>query len=244
MMHKQIVILLLAVLLLAMIFMAVAIPVASRPNDSIIVNSADTVRQESFVSSQGLISSTSNVGARIIAQYANSMRIENLFAPPPIGQVPARVVVQYANTICRENLVAPGLIGQVPDRIIFQYANTNRGLSLAYPALIISDTVPPRLNGTIKVTMITTNSVAISWATDELATSQVFYGTRSGAYSWTASDPLYTWQHQITLTGLTVGATYYYKVRSADRSANAFTSSENRFTVRISIFLPLIRRSS
>jgi hypothetical protein len=243
----------LTVSLVTMAFMALAIPVASKPSDSIIVNGADTVRQESFASSQGLVDSTANVGARVIAQYANSMRIENLFAAPIslqalLGQVPARVIAQYANTIRREDLLAvPSpflvLLEQVPDRVIFQYANTNRSLSLAYPAAIISDTVPPQLNGEIRATLITTDSVVISWATNEFATSEVHYGMQSGTYSWTASDPLYTIQHQITLTELTVGATYFYKVRSTDRSGNAFTSSENRFTVKLFVYLPLIRRS-
>jgi hypothetical protein len=252
MMNKKIIILLLAVSLVAIGFMALATPVASTPSDSIIVNGADAVRQESFASSQGLIDSTVNVGTRVIAQYANSIRIENLGAAPTtlqalLEQVPARIVAQYANTIRREDLVAvPGafltLLGQVPDRVIFQYANTNRSLSLAYPAAIMSDTVAPQLSGAIRATMISTDSVAISWATDEFATSEVLYGTQAGTYSWTASDLLFVKQHQVTLIGLTTGTTYYFIVRSTDRSGNTFTSSENKFAAKIFVYLPLVRR--
>ena len=85
----------------------------------------------------------------------------------------------------------------------------------------------------------------ITWATDEFATSTVLYGTQPGVYSQTVSDPLYTEQHKITLTGLPPGTIpYYYVVRSTDRSGNTATSSEYTFNTQPFVYLPLIMRNN
>jgi len=63
-------------------------------------------------------------------------------------------------------------------------------------------------------------------------------------YSQTVSDPLYAKQHEITLTGLTMGTTYYYKVCSTDRSGNTATSSEHSLTAQIPVYLPLVMRNN
>ena len=85
----------------------------------------------------------------------------------------------------------------------------------------------------------------ITWATDEFATSTVLYGTQPGVYSQTVSDPLYTKQHSITLTGLPPGTMpYYYVVRSTDRSGNTATSSEYTFNTQPFVYLPLIMRNN
>jgi hypothetical protein len=209
--------LLLAVLLLPSVFAVVA----ASPQDTIIVNNAKQVRETSVSAVPGSLQTL-------------------------LSQVSARVIVQYANTIRRSSLtVMPSalqtLLGQMADRVIVQYANANRRQQLVYPAAIINDTTPPQISGiTANATGVGTASV--SWTTDEFATSTVLYGTQSGSYSQTVSDPLCVKQHQVTLTGLTVGTRYYYQVRSTDRSGNTATSSENSFTAQISVNLPLILR--
>lgn len=130
------------------------------------------------------------------------------------------------------------LLGQVSDRIVIQYAKTDRQESLVYPAGLFNDTTPPQISD-----VSASGTGIITWTTDEFATSTVLYGTRSGIYSHMVSDPLYTKQHEITLTGLTSGTTYYYKVRSTDRSGNTATSPEHSFTAQISVYLPLVMRN-
>lgn len=66
-------------------------------------------------------------------------------------------------------------------------------------------------------------TAAITWTTDEATDSRVDYGT-STALGSTAALPAMTTAHAITLTGLTPGATYYFRVTSADASANTSTS--------------------
>ena len=158
-----------------------------------------------------------------------------------------RVVVQYANLIREEDLTArPGalqtLLNQVSARVIVQYANTNRGFQLVYPAALFNDTTAPQASGI--TARSESDSVTISWTTGEFATSTVLYGTQPGMYSQTVSDPLYAKQHEITLTGLTMGTTYYYKVCSTDRSGNTATSSEHSLTAQIPVYLPLVMRNN
>ncbi len=228
----------LAMALLVFALITVAVPVAGTPNDDIIVNGADVIRQESVARSQGLIDSTTNIGARIVAQYANTLRTINLAAVPGafqtlLGQVPSRIIFAYANTNRQFDLASvPGafqtVLDLVPNRIIFQYANTNRNLPLAYPAALINDATPPQISN-VKANAVSNDTAAIIWTTDEFANSQVSYGVQSGQYTGTASDPLYVKQHVITLTEMIPDTTYYYQVHSADQSGNAGTGPENSF---------------
>ncbi len=133
------------------------------------------------------------------------------------------------------------MLAQVSERIILQNTNANRQESLVYPAALINDTTSPQISN-IGVIGTGSGNATIVWTTDEFATSTVLYGTQPGVYSQTLSDPLYTKQHALTLTGLTPGTTYYFKVRSTDRSGNTATSSERSFT-QVLIYLPLVMRN-
>ncbi len=64
----------------------------------------------------------------------------------------------------------------------------------------------------------------ITWTTDKQANSRVDYGTSPDALSLSASDPTLVRSHSISLTGLTPGVTYYYRVSSADSTGNTSTS--------------------
>jgi hypothetical protein len=156
-----------------------------------------------------------------------------------------RIILQYANTKREVGLSAipetlRTLLGQIADRIILQYANTNRQIGLSYPVALIGDTAPPQISG-ITATPVG-SSIVISWTTDEFATSVVLYGTQPGVYTRTVNDPLYVKQHEVTLTGLAPRTTYYFIVRSADRSGNVAESGEYRFTTTSPAYLPLIQR--
>jgi len=242
--------LLLAVILSALAF---AVPIASESNDHIIINNADEVRKTSVSMTQDLVDSLAGVRPRIVLQYANQLRPVGLAAVPSslqtqLDQVSDRIIVQHANTIRQDDLAAvpstlQTLLWQVSDRIIIQYANANRELQLVYPAALINDTTPPQISD-ITASLTGSDSATITWTTDEFADSEVIYGTQSGVYPQTVSDPLYAKQHRIILTGLTSEATYYYKVRSTDRSGNTATSSEHSFTARLYVYLPLVMRNS
>jgi len=242
-----------AMLFLAVFFLLLAftLPAVSQQGDSIIVNNADEVKEKSVSADQNLLDSFAGVRQRVVVQYANRLLSPELVAVPGslqtlLGQVPARVVVQFANNGRRRSLVTvPGtlqtLLNQVSDRVIFQYANANRGSQLVYPAALINDTTLPLLTD-IAARTTGIGIADITWTTDEFATSTVLYGTQPGDYPQAVNDPLYYKEHVVTLSNLTSGTTYYYKVSSTDRSGNTITSEEYSFIALIHIYLPLVVR--
>jgi len=269
------------ILLLAIAALMLLLTIPAKGQTGIIVNNADTIRQEGVRLDGGLSGATSSVGPRIVLQYANTKREERIAAPPGalqtlFAQVPARIVLQYANTKREERIATPPgalqtlfgqvswrivlqyantmrqervaappaglqtLLGQVVPRIILQYANTSRQVTLAYPVALIGDTVAPQIRD-VRAQSVG-GGVKITWTTDEFATSEVRYGTAPGAYGQTVTNPLFTKAHELTLTGLTDGQTYYFVVRGADRSGNQAQSGEYQVKVQGKVYLPVIRR--
>ncbi|MFZ1402919.1 MAG: fibronectin type III domain-containing protein [Anaerolineae bacterium] len=247
----------------------------------IIVNNADTVRQEGVSVDTGLTNVTRSVGPRIVLQYANTKREERIIAPPadlrtlfaqvPVrialqyantkreeritapptdlrtlfAQVPARIVLQHANTMRQAALTAPPgelrtLFGQVVNRIILQYANTSRQVTLAYPVALIGDTAPPQISNVV-VTRVGA-SIRVTWNTNEFANSTVLYGMQTGSYPQSVTNPLFERQHEINLTGLRGGTTYFLRVRSADLSGNTATGAERSIVAGGGVYLPYVAR--
>lgn len=78
-------------------------------------------------------------------------------------------------------------------------------------------------------------TATIMWVTDEPSTSMVAYSTLSPVFKASpgtriASDMTLTTFHTITLTGLSSGTTYYYKVYSRDAAGNQGKLAEHSFT--------------
>jgi len=91
-----------------------------------------------------------------------------------------------------------------------------------YTALYGADTTPPN----ISIRTATANgdgTAQISWTTNEPATSRVNFGTVPAALSQQVEDTALVTSHSVTLTGLSPNTTYYYRVTSADASANSST---------------------
>jgi hypothetical protein len=190
---------------------------------------------------------------RIIFQHAYANRYLTLTAVPSalrsrIDNTNPRVVFQHAHanqhvTLTPAPTALRSLIGAIAPRIVFQHAQANRLLALGYPVTLIGDTTPPQVSR-IAVAVLGDDSALIAWTTNEFADSTVQCGTSSGAYTMTFSDPLYVKQHAVTLTGLTVGTTYYCRCSSTDLSGNTRQSQEFSFeqTDRTFIYLPLVLR--
>jgi hypothetical protein len=200
---------------------ASVVPAVGQGDDNIIVNGADGVWTKSVSITQDLTDRLANVAPRVVLESVNQVRHIQLNAPPASLQT---------------------LLGQVPARVILLYANAVRHQRLVYPVALFHDTTPPQITSLAAIPM-GGDKVKITWTTNEFATSEVLYGTQSGVYPYTVSDPLYTKQHEVTLTGLIPETRYYYKVRSTDRSGNTATSAEYSFTAQIHVYLPLVLRN-
>ncbi len=72
----------------------------------------------------------------------------------------------------------------------------------------------------IQTATITTSSSQIVWATNVPANSSVDYGTTTAYGNSTPVDSTMVTSHQVTISGLAAGTTYYYQVNSSDSKGN------------------------
>ena len=93
-----------------------------------------------------------------------------------------------------------------------------------------NNTVPPSLQITnVQVTVATTSSCQIAWTTSVPADSAVDYGVSSSYGSATPVDSTMATTHQVTVSGLAAGTTYYYQVLSTDSNSNHGKSGGHNF---------------
>src|SRR5262249_35013694 len=65
-----------------------------------------------------------------------------------------------------------------------------------------------------------TYTAQIVWTTNMASDSSVNYGTTSSYGSTTPVDSIMVTSHQVTISGLAAGTTYYYQVNSTDSKGN------------------------
>ncbi len=98
-----------------------------------------------------------------------------------------------------------------------------------YELVTTQDSIAPVISS-LTVSMKTHTQAAISWVTDEPATSLVKYSTTSGGpYTDSTQGATYNRTHYVIISSLTANTTYYYTVTSADINGNSRTSSETSF---------------
>ena len=112
------------------------------------------------------------------------------------------------------------------------YANDYAGNSLApYPTVDVSkqiDNTPPIISSVV-VDNISTNSVTITWMTNEHTASCIEYGP-TPSYGYWSNDSGYTLIHSWPLFGLSPITSYHYRVISYDFAANQNKSIDRSFT--------------
>lgn len=94
---------------------------------------------------------------------------------------------------------------------------------------VVSDTTAPVLSSIAAVAGASTST--ISWITNEVSTSKVFYSTSTpldtgAATTQSVLNGSLVTSHSIDLSGLATSTTYYFKVQSVDASGNTTTSNE------------------
>lgn len=86
----------------------------------------------------------------------------------------------------------------------------------------------PPLSTSPTVSGVTATSATVTWGTGEPATSYVEYGP--GTAGSVAGDDVMKREHSVTLTGLTAGTPYVWRVRSSDVFRNVTQSTLQTFT--------------
>ncbi|MEO5925045.1 MAG: N,N-dimethylformamidase beta subunit family domain-containing protein [Bryobacteraceae bacterium] len=110
-------------------------------------------------------------------------------------------------------------------RVTSADAASNSAASPVAPATLsftVVDNIPPVISSVAAAPGST--SALISWNTNEPATTVVNWGTSAALLDQTSSSSSLTVPHSVSLSGLTVGTNYYYRVTSADASGNTTTT--------------------
>ena len=82
----------------------------------------------------------------------------------------------------------------------------------------------------VEVMEITNTLAIVEWHTNKPSDSVIEFGTTSGEYTDSVSDPTLITLHSITLTDLTAETTYYFIVKSTDSNGSSAISEEYSFT--------------
>lgn len=225
-----------------------------RGQSGFIIDNADATNTFAFTASPDLGVLIAETAPRIVFQHARFNQYIALTTVPTalsnlLTSMESRVIVQHARANRHVHLSPiptqfSSLLGEMLSRFVVQNARASRELALAYPVELVDDNQAPR-GSNIEVSPVGDTSAIISWTTDEFADSTVRCGAQSGSYPMTFSDPLYVKAHAVTVTGLTVGTTYYCRVSSTDLSGNTYRSQEFTFQQMEEslIYLPLVLRS-
>ena len=91
------------------------------------------------------------------------------------------------------------------------------------------DVTPPVISG-ITASNVTGTGAVVTWGTDEGATSLVEYGTTTAYGAFSPMGTTLVTSHSRTLSGLSNGVTYHYRVISRDAAGNSRTSGDRTFT--------------
>jgi len=116
----------------------------------------------------------------------------------------------------------------------FDVVSANAGaMSSTSPNAVFTTTnvvYTPPVIAKVTTTSLTSNSVTVTWTTDQPASSQVSYGATTGYGSSSTLDPNLVTAHSVTLTGLTAGTAYDFDVASTNAAAQSTTSPNSTFT--------------
>ncbi|MBK9317106.1 MAG: PQQ-dependent sugar dehydrogenase [Acidobacteria bacterium] len=91
-----------------------------------------------------------------------------------------------------------------------------------------TDTTPPVISA-VSAGSIGTSSATITWTTDEASDSLVEYGVTNAYGNSTVLNTALNTIHSATLSGLSAGTLYHYRVRSRDGSGNEAVSGDYVF---------------
>jgi hypothetical protein len=105
------------------------------------------------------------------------------------------------------------------------YADSN-----AAAITVSSDTQAPIISN-VRATNITQTRVQVSWELDEYGTGQIEYGATAAYGSLSNLEPSFNYKsHSQTLSNLSPGTIYHFRVKSADASGNLAISQDYTFT--------------
>ena len=102
-----------------------------------------------------------------------------------------------------------------------------RSAKIPAAASVADDVMSPRIIA-VESFGVSTSSAVISWQTDELSDSFVEHGVSISFGLGPVFSETLTQSHELTITDLTPGTSYYYRIKSKDGAGNRAVSEEYR----------------
>ena len=190
-----------------------------------------------FPSSLSLVSTTTGSAATSAGKSANGSTISGGVRVLIFG-LNQNLIGSGEVAIIRLNIAAgtpPGTIAVAIGNIV---ASDALGLNVVVSGIAGSvtvagqgDTTAPLISA-VASSGISQSSATITWTTNEASDSQVEYGTTIAYGSSTVLNSSLVTSHLQTLTGLSAGTTYHYRVKSRDAAGNLATSGDFTFTTQ------------
>ncbi len=92
-----------------------------------------------------------------------------------------------------------------------------------------TDTTPPKFTSAPKVEYMTPYSFALSWTTNEPASSEVKYGTSANYEGINDKQKgIFSTDHYVVVSGLTPSGGYHYRIQSRDPAGNLTVDDQDR----------------
>ena len=115
---------------------------------------------------------------------------------------------------------------------IDEFRMYNRSLSAAEISALYSQAAPLQISG-VSSAGITAAGATIAWATDRAGTGQVDFGPTTAYGSSSTLLSSLTTSHSVTLSGLTAGTLYHFRVRSRDAQGIEAVSGDYTFMTTV-----------
>jgi phosphodiesterase/alkaline phosphatase D-like protein len=117
------------------------------------------------------------------------------------------------------------------------FASSNYWVDVSFVPYL--DPTPPVITA-VQAGSVTCGTVTITWTTDRPSDSQVEYGTTTSYGTFTPVDAALVTSHSVTISGLTMGTLYHFRVKSRSNPIAQATSPDFTFTTTIETVPPNI----
>ncbi|OGY96366.1 MAG: hypothetical protein A2122_01330 [Candidatus Liptonbacteria bacterium GWB1_49_6] len=172
---------------------------------------------------------------------SNSAVIQWNTSKPATGQVFYGTTISYGSSTALDSSLLSshfqnisGLLPQALYHFMIE-SKTSGGIITAtstdrtFTTSPLADTTPPVISS-ISAGNITSSTATVSWATNELTSGRVLYGTSTMPWSASSTQTSLSALHSANLTGLTASTTYQFTIEAKDAVGNVGTSAQQSFS--------------
>ncbi len=202
---------------------AISAPSSTSPGKTIAVSSS--------ILNQGKATSVAFSMSYYLSTKTSKTSSSPLLRVQNVGSLPAGASVAITTSLAIPPATSPGTFYVVgladSNAVVMESSELNNSASSG--AISVTDSTPPTISA-ITSSGVTGSSATITWKTDEPGSSQVAYGTTTAYGSVTALATSMVTSHNVTLSSLTAGSVYHFRVHSKDSVGNAALSGDFTFT--------------